>query len=219
MKREWNASTFESERQDEENAAAGLAAVAEPRFLEGVQRLMLTCAENGEKVVIATVRGKYDAAGNLITGDDDAAGQFRTDAYRFDFDGGESFEVARDVDQEGSGAAAMLAQELSYTLTPDLCRAITDLKVILDRLGGQAWIAPYFHEGRCLGFAFVWDHISKLGRGQEPDARLDEPLPLTIVGFEQPEPQADDDTEPEPEEEPVAAAASSNGSEPSGGAS
>lgn len=212
MRREWNASTFESERQDSENAADTLAAVAEPRFLEGVQRLMLACAENGEKVVIATERGKYDASGDLVTGEEGVAGQFRTDGYVFDFAAGERFAVAREIELEGSGASAMLAQELALTLTPDLCRSIADLKVILDRLGGQAWIAPYFHADRLLGFAFVWDHISKLGRGQEPDARLDEPLPLTVNFHLE---SGEEPDEPESEEEPVAVAPS-NGTEPSG---
>ena len=230
MRREWNAPIFESEREDDDNAAAALAAVSEPRWLEGVQRLILSATENGEKIVVATVRNKYDAAGNSVSGEEGVAGQFRTDGYVFEFpDGG--FDVARAVELEGSGASAMLAQELAFSLTPDLCRALTDLKVILDRLGGQAWIAPYFHDERLLGFAFVWDHISKLGRGKEPDAKLAEPLPLRVefagelsgVELEAEAEQAEDEAREaelvaslEDEEEPEPAGVSSNGSEPSG---
>lgn len=185
MRREWNVPLFATELADDEEAAQALAAVAEPRFLESMQAALALAQGNGEKICIATIRGKYDAEGNRVDGEDDAVGQFRTDGYQFDIAGEESWQIERNADLEGVSVSHMLALEIAVHLTPALIRSILDLKVIFDRFGGQAWIAPYVIEGQIVGYVFVWEHISKLGRGKEPDARISEPLPLKVASADE----------------------------------
>lgn len=184
MRREWNVPLFTTELAEDEGAARALASVSEPRFLESVQTALTLAQANGEKICIATVRGKYDAEGNRVDGEDDSVGQFRTDGYRFDT-AEESWQIERNADLEGVTVSQMFALELAVQLTPALIRSLLDLKVIFDRFGGQAWIAPYVLEGQIVGYVFVWEHISKLGRGKEPDARIAEPLPLKVASADE----------------------------------
>ncbi len=181
MKRDWSVPLFDSDFADDEEAARALAAIAEPRFIEAVQRTLVAATQNGDKLCIATHRAKYDADGQDVTGDEEAVGEFRTAAYEFTTAGG-SETVERRPELQGAGASQMLALEIALDLSPDVLRSILDLKVILDRLGGQAWVAPHVREEQVIGFAFVWDHISKLGRGKEPDSNISEPLQLVVSG-------------------------------------
>ena len=179
MKRAWNVPLFASELADDQEAERALAAVAEPRFIEATQRGLAEATANGQKVCIATYRGKYDADGQEVTGEEEAVGEFHTDAYEFKT--AESSErVERRPELEGTGAAQMLALEIALDLSPDVLRAILNVKVILDTLGGQVWIAPHVREGEVIGYAFVWDHVSKLMRGKEPDANIAEPQTLVV---------------------------------------
>jgi len=180
VKREWNVPLFATELADDEEAAQALAAISEPRFLESIQAAFALAQGNGEKVCIATIRAKYDAEGNRVDGEDDAVGQFRTDGYQFDT-AEQSWQIERAPELEGVTVSQMFALELAVQLTPALIRSILDLKVIFDRFGGQAWIAPFVLEDRIVGYAFLWEHISKLGRGKEPDAKISEPLPLKVA--------------------------------------
>lgn len=180
MKREWNVPLFATELPDDEEAAQALAAISEPRFLESIQAALALAQGNGEKVCIATIRAKYDAEGNRVDGEDDAVGQFRTDGYQFDT-AEQSWQIERAPELEGVTVSQMFALELAVQLTPPLIRSILDLKVIFDRFGGQAWIAPFVIEDRIVGYAFLWEHISKLGRGKEPDAKIAEPMPLKVA--------------------------------------
>ncbi len=180
IRRDWNDPLFSSELDDDEEAAQRLASVAEPAFLAAVKSAISLAQHNGEKVCIATHRGKYDADGQRVDGSD-GAGKFRTDGYEV-ATADETVTVERAPELEGVTVSHMLALELALDLTPDILRSILDIKVILDRLGGQVWIAPYVHEEQVVGFAFLWDHISRLGRGKEPDANISEPLPLVVAG-------------------------------------
>lgn len=180
MRREWNVPLFATDLADDEDAAHALAAVSEPRFLESIQAALVLAQGNGDKVCIATVRGKYDAEGNRVDGEEGAVGQFRTDGYQFDT-ADESWQIDRAPELEGTSVSELFALELAVQLTPALIRSLLDLKVIFDRFGGQAWIAPYVIESQIVGYVFVWEHISKLGRGKEPDARIAEPLPLKVA--------------------------------------
>ena len=180
MRRDWNNPLFASERQDDESAADTLASVSEPRFLESLQRVFDALHENGEKVCISTMRHKYDADGQDVTGDDDAAGQFKTDGYSF-LTASDEWAVTRKPEDEGSTPSHLCAYELARDLTPDIVRSLVALKITFDFYGGQAWISPYVQNDQILGYVFVWDHISKLGRGKEPDAKIAEPLPLKVA--------------------------------------
>ena len=180
MRRQFNVLTVgDSSIEEAEERGAQLAGVAEPRFIDALKALFEGFESNGDRACIATVRYKYDADGE-VTEDSDAPGEFRTVGY--EFAGGEgSRDVARDPELEGTGVSHLLAFELAQRVGADAIRALTDLKAILDRFGGQVWISPYqAQDGITLGYLFHYDHISRVGRGKEPDAHLDEPLPLVV---------------------------------------
>lgn len=183
MQRDWNIPLFASELEDDEEAAQALASICEPRFLATLQHTLLGATQNGEKLCIATHRGKYDADGQRVDGEDDAAGKFRTDAYEFQT-ADDSVTIERQPELEGVTVSQMFALELALALTPDAIRSLLDVKVILDRFGGQFWIAPYVdeHSEQVIGLIFHYSHISKVGRGKEPDAKISEPLPLVVNG-------------------------------------
>jgi hypothetical protein len=144
-----------------------------------LQESLLTATANGEKLCIATHRRKYDADGDDVTGDDDAPGTFRTDGYEFQTEE-DTWTVDATPELVGTTPAHLFALELAVQLTPDIMRSLLDIKVILDRFGGQFWIAPYIPGEQVLGFIFAYSHISKLGKGKEPDADIARPMPLLI---------------------------------------
>lgn len=163
--------------EEAEAASSSLASIAEPRFVHSIKELAERFDANGQKACIATHRLRIGADGEEAGPDDPAT--FITEGYEF-YAGEDEWTVYREPELENTGAAQMLAQELALLLDPMTTRAIRDLKIILDRFGGQAWIAPYMAEEQIIGFLFHYEHISKLARGKEPDSKLEEPIPLVV---------------------------------------
>lgn len=176
MRREWNTALLPFDPLHAERSARALASVAGPSFLASLSSLVAELKVNGQKAVIATLREKYDADGRVITGDDDAAGEFHTDGYGF-YAGEDSWQIGRDDTDDSE----LLALALARLLPGQAIDRIRDMKVILDSIGGQVWISPFIRDEQVLGLAFHWSHVSKLARAKEPDASLDTPRPLTIA--------------------------------------
>jgi hypothetical protein len=179
LKRQWNALAFPTDVDDGEVPASALASVAEPRFLQGVQEGLADTRANGSKLWVSAHRPKLDADGNDITGQQGAAGQFRIASYEFTT-AENSWTVDATPEIVGVGASHMLALELAMTFGAEAVRSLLNIKVILDAIGGQVLVSPYVREETVVGLIFHWEHISKVGRGQEPDAKIDDPLPLVI---------------------------------------
>lgn len=176
--RQFSTLLLNADLDEAEEKAQLLAEVAEPRFLDALKAAVASLNENGAKAWICTVRHKLDGQGAIV--DKDGPGDFKTVGYEFAF-AEESVDVARSPELEGCGASQMLALELAVQLDAETVRAFADIKIILDRLGGQALIAPYLHDERVIGFLFHYEPISRIMRGQEPDPDLTTPLPLVVT--------------------------------------
>lgn len=91
-----------------------------------------------------------------------------------------------------------LATALAQVSDPDFLEAVLHIKSMLDRLGGQMYLAGYREkfdgEGRLLsdhkqpgnyetvGYLFHYDHIAKITQApNEPDANLKQPMTLEVV--------------------------------------
>jgi hypothetical protein len=102
------------------------------------------------------------------------------------------FYAPRIVEAEGSDRSQELATALAMTCDPEYLEALVHLKSMLDRIGGQVYIAAYRKKynpqtgeelddpskpGRyeTEGYAFHYEHIAKITNApREPDRKVDD---------------------------------------------
>lgn len=101
-----------------------------------------------------------------------------------------AFHSPRIPEFEGSDRSNQLAAALAQVSDPEFLQAVLDLKAMLDRVGGQVYIAAYRQKygpdgqpvedpkepGRyeTEGYAFHYEHIAKLTNApREPDPKVE----------------------------------------------
>lgn len=155
MKRIWN--VIDSSPSGEISGA--LSELADHNFL----RFIFNVCE-ADRVYVAAVRAMFDAEGNRVPeeAERETEGNWETVGYAFTFNDesepqqilrGEAFASEAIEAVADAGAAAALADLLSEAIGVNFLRAMLQLKVLLDGVGGQAYIDRV--EG---GYVFAYQH-------------------------------------------------------------
>jgi hypothetical protein len=171
--------------------AQALGLTSNEEFVRSVLGLA-GAVEHGHDAWIIALRTKFDAASGNELDDYSQPGDWETIGYRFSFGEGEeqqTWEVDRDRTFEGESAATDLAHALAFHTDREFCESMAQIKALLDRIGGQAFIRPFIQNEEVVGIACHYEHLVRKPKEEKKEAGPQEPLPEPAADSSPAEPE------------------------------